>query len=207
MAGQSRIQTVAGLHPSKTLVDTPNSPSTMAIHKRTAILNIQNYAKGYQDKHTGNHSPWQNPITSGINIQMKNCDKSQQHKRRPKPTTSITTHIAKMLRHATIRQKRIQKTTLRNEAYADVRRERRSHNFNNGGTQESRLRSKMTKRSLNDGGTQESRQTRQAPKLISRQRRNTGIAFTEKSNNGEGTLKANTFQDKIKENRKTRTSR
>jgi hypothetical protein len=47
----------------------------------------------------------------------------------------------------------------------------------------------MTKRSLNDGGTQESRQTRQAPKLISEQRRNTGIAFTEKSNNGEGTLK------------------
>ena len=57
----------------------------------------------------------------------------------------------------------------------------------------------MTKQSLNDGGTQESRQTRQAPKLISRQRRNTGIAFTEKSNNGKGTLKANTFQDKIKE--------
>jgi hypothetical protein len=103
MAGQSRIQTVAGLHPSKTLVDTPKSPSTMAIHKRTAILNIQNYAKGYQDKHTGNHSPWQNPITSGINIQMKNCDKSQQHKRRPKPTTSITTHIAKMPKHATIK--------------------------------------------------------------------------------------------------------
>jgi hypothetical protein len=103
-------------------------------------------------------------------------------------------------------EKRIQKTTLRNEAYADVRRERRSHNFKNGGTQESRLRSKMTKRSLNDGGTQESRQTRQAPKLISRQRRNTGIAFTEKSNNGEETLKA-TFQDKIKEDRKTTTSR
>ncbi len=103
MARQSRIQTVAGLHPSKTLVDTPNSPSTMAIHKRTAILNIQNYAKGYQDKHTGHHSPWQNPITSGINIQMKNCDKSQQHKRRPKPTTSITTHIAKMPKHATIK--------------------------------------------------------------------------------------------------------
>jgi hypothetical protein len=103
MARQSRIQTVAGLHPSKTLVDTPKSPSTMAIHKRTAILNIQNYAKGYQDKHTGNHSPWQNPITSGINIQMKNCDKSQQHKRRPKPTTSITTHIAKMPKHATIK--------------------------------------------------------------------------------------------------------
>jgi hypothetical protein len=103
MAGQSRIQTVAGLHPSKTLVDTPKSPSTMAIHKRTAILNIQNYAKGYQDKHTGNHSPWQNPITSGINIQMKNCDKSQQHQRRPKPTTSITTHIAKMPKHATIK--------------------------------------------------------------------------------------------------------
>ena len=94
------------------------------------------------------------------------------------------------------RQTRIQKTTLRNEAYADVRRERRSHNFNNGGTQESRLRSRMTKRSLSDGGTQESRQTRQAPKLISRQRRNTGIAFTEKSNNGKGTLKANIFQDK-----------
>jgi hypothetical protein len=139
MAGQSRIQTVAGLHSSKTLVDIPNSPSTMAIHKRTAILNIQNHAKGYQDKHTGNHSPWQNPITSGINIQMKNCDKSQQHKRRPKPTTSITTHIAEMPKHATIKQIRIQKTTLRNEAYADVRRERRSHNFNNGGTQESRL--------------------------------------------------------------------
>ena len=103
MAGQSRIQTVAGLHPSKTLVDTPKSPSTMAIHKRTAILNIQNYAKGYQDKHTGNHSPWQNPITSGINIQMKNCDKAQQHQRRPKPTTSITTHIAKMPKHATIK--------------------------------------------------------------------------------------------------------
>ena len=105
MAGQSRIKTVAGLHPSKTLVDTPKSPSTMAIHKRTAILNIQNYAKGYQDKHTGNHSPWQNPTTSGINIQMKNCDKSQQHKRRPKPTTSITTHIAKMPKHATIKTK------------------------------------------------------------------------------------------------------
>ena len=63
----------------------------------------KNYAKGYQDKHTGHHSPWQNPITSGINIQMKNCDKSQQHKRRPKPTTSITTHIAKMPKHATIK--------------------------------------------------------------------------------------------------------
>jgi hypothetical protein len=103
MARQSRIQTVAGLHSSKTLVDIPKSPSTMAIHKRTAILNIQNYAKGYQDKHTGNHSPWQNPTTSGINIQMKNCDKAQQHQRRPKPTTSITTHIAKMPKHATIK--------------------------------------------------------------------------------------------------------
>ena len=50
MARQSRIQTMAGLHSSKTLVDIPKSPSTMAIHKRTAILNIQNYAKGYQDK-------------------------------------------------------------------------------------------------------------------------------------------------------------
>ena len=102
------------------------------------------------------------------------------------------------------RQTRIQKTTLRNEAYADVRRERRSHNFNNGGTKELRLRSTMTKRSLNDGGTQESRQTRQAHKLISEQRRNTGIAFTEESNNEEGTLKPTNSKTKSRKNRKTK---
>ena len=84
------------------------------------------------------------------------------------------------------KQKRIQKTTLRNEAYADVRRERRTRR-NTGIT----LKKNMTKQSVNDGGPQESRQTRQAHKLISKQRRNIGIAFTEKSNNGEGTLTPN----------------
>ena len=194
MAGLQNIQ------PSKTLVNIPKYHLQWQFTSGQQSWTSRNYAKGHQDKQTGrtiHHG--KNPTTSGT-ISRRTCEQSQQIQRRPNQT-SITTHIAKDAkpRDHQQHQKRIQKTTLRNEAYADVRRERRSHNFNNGGTQESRLRSKMTKRSLSDGGTQESRQTRQAPKLISRQRRNTGIAFTEKSNNGEGTLKANIFQDKIKE--------
>jgi hypothetical protein len=55
-----------------------------------------------------------------------NCDQSQQHQRRPKPNFNHDTHRedAKPSDHQQ-HQKRIQKTTLRNEAYADVRREGR----------------------------------------------------------------------------------
>jgi hypothetical protein len=134
-------KTVAGLHSSKTLVNIPKhhlpwkftsgqqswTSRTTPKDTKTNILE-KPFTMAKTQRHREQH-PEEETVTNHSNI---NGDQK---------TTSITTHIAKMPKHATnTKQTRIQKTTLRNEAYADVRRERRSHNFNNGGTQESRLR-------------------------------------------------------------------